>query len=111
MGRSYATERHLTLGTLMDYLPQSNDPGCTAGFAHGTVTAVAPVIDPTRPGEAVRVCGSAHTRYPVPGRALAVRLCGSPIEGRECWGSGRCGGTRTPEAFGSGLFYKANGES
>ena len=63
VGRTYATERHLTLGTLMDYLPQSNDPGCTAGFAHGMVTAVAPDIDPTRPGEAARVCGSARTRY------------------------------------------------
>ena len=63
VGRTYATERHLTLGTLMDYLPQSNDPGCTAGFAHGMVTAVAPDIDPTRPGEAARICGSARTRY------------------------------------------------
>ena len=27
------------------------------------VTAVAPDIDPTRPGEAARVCGSARTRY------------------------------------------------
>ncbi len=63
VGRTYATERHLTLATLMDFLPQSNDPGCTAGFAHGMVTAVAPDIDPTRPGEAARVCGSARTRY------------------------------------------------
>ena len=63
VGRTDATERHLTLGTLMDYLPQSDDPGCTAGFAHGMVTAVAPVIDPKRPGEAARVCDSARTRY------------------------------------------------
>jgi hypothetical protein len=63
VGRTYASERHLTLGTLMTYLPQSNDPGCTAGFAHGMVTAVAPDIDPTRPGEAARVCGGARTRY------------------------------------------------
>ena len=26
----------------MGYLPQSNDPGCSAGFAHGMVTAIAP---------------------------------------------------------------------
>jgi hypothetical protein len=63
VGRTYAAEAGLELATLMDYLPQSNDPGCTAGFAHGMVTAIAPDIDATRPGEAVRVCGSAKTRY------------------------------------------------
>jgi hypothetical protein len=63
VGRTYASEAGLDLATLMDHLPQSNDPGCTAGFAHGMVTAIAPDIDPTRPGEAARVCGSAKTRY------------------------------------------------
>jgi hypothetical protein len=63
VGRTYASEAGLELATLMDYLPQSNDAGCTAGFAHGMVTAIAPDIDATRPGEAVRVCGSAKTRY------------------------------------------------
>ena len=63
VGRTYAGEAGLTLATLMDRLPRSNDPGCTAGFAHGMVTAVAPDIDPTRPGEAARVCGGAETRY------------------------------------------------
>jgi hypothetical protein len=63
VGRTYATERHLTLGALMDYLPRSNDPGCTAGFAHGMISAMAPDIDPSRPGEAARVCGDARTRY------------------------------------------------
>ena len=63
VGRIYAGEAGLTLATLMDRLPRSNDPGCTAGFAHGMVTAVAPDIDPTRPGEAARVCGGAETRY------------------------------------------------
>jgi hypothetical protein len=63
VGRTYASEAGLDLATLMDYLPQSNDPGCTAGFAHGMVTAIAPDIDPSRPGEAARVCGGAKTRY------------------------------------------------
>ncbi len=63
VGRTYAREAGLELATLMDYLPQSNDPGCTAGFAHGMVTAIAPDLDPTRAGEAARVCGSARTRY------------------------------------------------
>jgi hypothetical protein len=47
----------------MAHLPQANDPGCTAGFAHGMVTAVAGDIDPERPGDAARVCGAARTRY------------------------------------------------
>jgi len=63
VGRTYARERKLTLATLMDFLPASDDPGCSAGFAHGLVTAIAPDIDPERPGEAARVCGSARTRY------------------------------------------------
>jgi hypothetical protein len=63
VGRTYAIEAGVELATLMDYLPQSNDPGCTAGFAHGMVTAIAPDIDPGRAGEAARVCGSAKTRY------------------------------------------------
>jgi hypothetical protein len=50
-------------GTLMEYLPQANDPGCSAGFAHGMVTGVAPDIDPSRPREAAAVCADAGTRY------------------------------------------------
>jgi hypothetical protein len=63
VGREYAAAAGVELGTLMRYLPQSNDPGCTAGFAHGMVTAIAPDIDPTRAGEAARICGGARTRY------------------------------------------------
>jgi hypothetical protein len=63
VGRTYAERAGLELGTLMGRLPQSNDPGCSAGFAHGMVTAVAPDIDPSRPGEAARVCGDSGTRY------------------------------------------------
>jgi hypothetical protein len=63
VGRKVAAERHVTLATLMDYLPKSNDPGCSAGFAHGLVTAVAPQIDPNDPAAAAAVCGDADTRY------------------------------------------------
>ena len=63
VGREYATAAGLTVGTLMRHLPQANDPGCTAGFAHGMVTAVAPDIDTDRPAEAARVCADAGTRY------------------------------------------------
>src|SRR5687768_6144557 len=47
----------------MDYLPESNDPGCSAGFAHGLVTGVAPLIDPRRPRAAATSCAEAGTRY------------------------------------------------
>jgi hypothetical protein len=63
VGRTYAHDAGVTLGTLMDHLPEDNDPGCPAGFAHGLVTGVAPDIDPRRPREALSVCGKAGTRF------------------------------------------------
>ena len=63
VGRIYAHRAGVTLATLMDYLSTSNDPGCTAGFAHGLVTAVAPDIDPAHPREAATVCADADTRF------------------------------------------------
>ena len=63
VGRHYAREAGVTPATLMRYLPQSNDPGCPAGFAHGLVTAVAPDINPSRPRAAAAVCADAGTRY------------------------------------------------
>jgi hypothetical protein len=59
VGRDYARQEGVTLATLMDVLPRSNDPGCSAGFAHGLVTGVAP----REPGEAAAVCAKATTRY------------------------------------------------
>jgi hypothetical protein len=63
VGRTYAHDAGVTLGTLMDYLPEDNDPGCPAGFAHGLVTGVAPDIDPRQPREALSVCAKAGTRF------------------------------------------------
>ena len=63
VGRTYAREAGVTVGTLMEYLPADNDPGCPAGFAHGLVTGVAPDIDPGRPREAAAVCADAGTRF------------------------------------------------
>jgi hypothetical protein len=63
VGRTYAGEQGVTPATLMDYLPRSNDPGCTAGYAHGLVTAVAPDLHAGGPQEAAAVCGQADTRY------------------------------------------------
>ena len=63
VGRTYAAEQGVTLARLRDYLPRSNDPGCSAGFAHGLVTGVAPSLDPRRPRDAAAVCAGAGTRY------------------------------------------------
>ena len=63
VGREFAAEHDVTLASLMTFLPQSNEPGCTAGFAHGLVTGVAPQIDLSRPAEAAAVCDETDTRY------------------------------------------------
>jgi hypothetical protein len=63
VGREYARAEGVTLENLMDNLPQSNDPGCSAGFAHGLVTGVAPQIDVSAPEGAVAVCDDTETRY------------------------------------------------
>ena len=49
VAREYALRTHLTLAKLMDNLPATNDPGCSAGYAHGLVTAVAPEIEKAGP--------------------------------------------------------------
>jgi hypothetical protein len=59
VGRTYAREQGVTLSNLMDVLPRSNDPGCSAGFAHGLVTGVAP----REPRAGMAVCAEAATRY------------------------------------------------
>lgn len=63
VGRRYAALRDVTLATLMDYLPQSNDAGCAAGFAHGMITAIAPQILRAGPAATEAICDQAKTRY------------------------------------------------
>jgi hypothetical protein len=63
VGREYAVARGVTLGNLMDVLPRTNEPGCSAGFAHGLITGVAPEIDVSRPEASAAVCEETTTRY------------------------------------------------
>jgi hypothetical protein len=63
VGRRYVQEHDVTVASLMDVLPRTNDPGCPAGFAHGLVTGVAPQIDPRDPRSAAAVCGRSATRF------------------------------------------------
>ncbi len=63
VAREYAVRTKLTLTNLMDSLPRTNDPGCSAGYAHGLVTAVAPEIEKAGPKVANQLCVKSDTRY------------------------------------------------
>jgi hypothetical protein len=63
VARKYALRTGLKLEKLMDSLPRTNDPGCSAGYAHGLVTAVAPEIEKAGPTVANRLCAKSETRY------------------------------------------------
>jgi hypothetical protein len=63
VGREFARDNGVTLENLMSYLPQTNEPGCSAGFAHGLITGVAPQIDLGDPAASAAVCDDTDTRY------------------------------------------------
>ena len=63
VGRRYAIAEHVTLENLLHYLPKSNDPGCSAGFAHGLLIALGPQVMKMGPKGAVAECAKASTRY------------------------------------------------
>jgi len=63
VGRRYAALHHVTLATLMNYLPRSNDPGCSAGFAHGLIMHIAPAVMRAGPQVAAAVCRRPQTRF------------------------------------------------
>src|SRR5579864_6180723 len=63
VGRNYALEHHVTLASLQSYLPRTNDPGCSAGFAHGIVSALGRTIRTLDPAAVARACAASQTRY------------------------------------------------
>ena len=63
VGRRYGKQAHVTLTTLLKYLPKTNDPGCSAGFAHGMLIALGPQIRKLGPKGAAADCNRAPTRY------------------------------------------------
>src|SRR5918912_2043181 len=63
VGRRYARLVHLTLARLRDFLPRSNDPGCSAGFGHGLIMELGPQIVRMGPKGAAAACRKASTRY------------------------------------------------
>ena len=63
VGRRYGVREHVRLTNLLDYLPKTNDPGCSAGFAHGLLIALGPQIQKLGPKGAAADCHRAATRY------------------------------------------------
>jgi hypothetical protein len=63
VGRRYGRKEKVTLTNLLNYLPKTNDPGCSAGFAHGLLIALGPQIQKLGPKGAAADCHRAPTRY------------------------------------------------
>ena len=63
VGRQYGVEEHVTFAGLQDLLPRSNDPGCSAGFAHGLISSLGKDILDLGPKGALTTCEAAATRY------------------------------------------------
>lgn len=63
VGRDYTRVHHVTLQTLQEYLPHSNDPGCSAGFGMGLVMGLSAQITLGGPAGANAICSRAPTRF------------------------------------------------
>jgi hypothetical protein len=63
VGREYARDHHVTLSTLQRYVPESNNPNCSAGFGMGLVMYLGPQILRSGGGAAVHACSRLPTRY------------------------------------------------
>ena len=63
VGRRYGAEHHITLARLMDYIPHSNDPTCSAGFGMGLVMYLGPQIIISGGRSALAQCMRLPTRY------------------------------------------------
>jgi hypothetical protein len=62
VGREWARQHHLTLERLQSVVPESNDPGCSAGFGMGLVMGLGPQIVKTGGKSALRTCDRLPTR-------------------------------------------------
>jgi hypothetical protein len=61
VGRMYAEDHGVTLTNLLDYLPRSNNPNCSAGFAHGMISSLGAAVVAAGP-KAAQICARAQTR-------------------------------------------------
>ena len=63
VGRRYGKIEKVSLARLQNYLPRTNDPGCSAGFAHGLITSLGTQILRVGPQGAAAACRHSATRY------------------------------------------------
>jgi hypothetical protein len=63
VGRRYGAEHHITLGRLMDVIPRSDDPTCSAGFGMGLVMYLGSQIILSGGRSALAQCMRLPTRY------------------------------------------------
>jgi hypothetical protein len=63
VGLRFAAARKLSLGDLNTVLPRSNDPSCSAGFAHGMIIYLGPQLSRAGPKAAEAACAKVETRY------------------------------------------------
>jgi hypothetical protein len=62
VGRTYAKRHHLTIETLYNYVPRSNDPGCSAGFGMGLSMYLGPELI-SEPRSLLKTCSRLPTRF------------------------------------------------
>ena len=62
VGRTWARQHDVTLANLMNFIPRSNDPGCSAGFGMGMTMYLGPKIL-ANPPSALAICSRLPTRY------------------------------------------------
>ncbi len=65
VGRAYAEDSKVTLANLQDVLPRTNDPGCSAGFAHGLLIKLGDEVVAAGPKRVSALCHGYDTRYRV----------------------------------------------
>ena len=63
VGRQYGIDERVTLAGLQGLLPRSNDPGCSAGFAHGLIGTLGKDVLKAGPQGALATCRAQGTRY------------------------------------------------
>jgi hypothetical protein len=63
VGRRYGTIKKVSLARLQGSLPLTNDPGCSAGFAHGLITSLGKQVIQLGSKGAAAACRRSATRY------------------------------------------------
>jgi hypothetical protein len=62
VGRTWAKQHGVTVETLFEHVPRSNDPGCSGGFGMGMAMYLGPELIQD-PDSILRACGKLPTRF------------------------------------------------